>query len=178
MGQLMVHNHITHRETAQAPGARFAPASVEGMDLDGGPGGLERLPLRGRNRAVMLLVLSTECQFCEQNMPNWRRLVDEVASLGADAPEIVALSVSPAADTRDYLQRHGVDVRTMLIEVEALRTLGLSGYPGTVTVVPETREMLPREGVLSETEQQQLLDWARDQQSSRVGGEIADAGDH
>ena len=47
-----------------------------------------------------------------------------------------------------------------------------------MTVVPETREMLPREGVLSETEQQQLLDWARDQQRSRVGGEIADAGDH
>ncbi|MFW6198873.1 MAG: hypothetical protein ACOC5E_03525, partial [Acidobacteriota bacterium] len=66
LGRLLVHNHVLHGDAPEAPGLRFAPASVPAASLEGEAGELE---IVGQERRLLLLVLSTDCPFCRQNMP-------------------------------------------------------------------------------------------------------------
>ncbi len=157
LGQLTYHNVVVHGRLTQAVPS-VAPVELPVTTLTGQA---VTLPLAGRDRAVVLLVLSTECPFCEQNMPEWRELAEAIGRLGPGAPELLALSVSPAEDTRRFLREHGVDVPAMLVDRAVLTLLGLPGYPSTVTVNPIDRAMAAYTGVLTSGDQRVLISWAR-----------------
>lgn len=158
LGKLTYHNTVTHGADAPRQGVQVAPVDIPAMSIGGQ---LVDLTIQGRERSLILLVLSTSCRYCEQNMPAWHRLVQEVRSLGPDAPELVALSVSTADETQAYLQDHGIDVPVLLIDPTVLTLLGLTGYPSTLTVERTTRSMATWSGVLEEGDHRALLSWAR-----------------
>lgn len=161
LGQLTYHNVVVHGQAEPAT-VRTAPVDLPVTSIAGQPASL---PVDGRN--LMFLVLSTECRYCEQNMPEWRRLVAEVRALGDTAPEVVVLSVSEARETERYLERHGVDVPVMLIDPSVLELLGLDGYPSTV-VVDAGRALSAWSGVLDTAEHAALLAWARSAASTSL----------
>lgn len=154
LGQLMHHNYVVHDEGRSAPA--LAPADVPALDGAGVPAAVV---LADRARPLLMLVLSTECPFCEANMPNWKALAAQMER--EDAPELVVLSVSPAQATRAYLERHGLQVGFRVIDPSALELLGLEGYPSTVAFHPGDRRLRTWTGVLTEGDQRAVLAWGR-----------------
>ena len=155
LGQLVQHNYVTHGEP-EFDGVRFAPTTLPARSVDG-----EAAPvLLGEDRPELLLVLSTTCAFCQENMPNWRLLTEELQALGAEAPRVTVLSVSPAADTREFLAEHGLDVPVRLIDRAVLELLGIGGYPTTVAVDAGTRSLAAWSGVLVPAKREVVLAWA------------------
>lgn len=155
LGQLTYHNTVVHSRTVES--RAVAPVEIPGASLDGS---LTSLAVEGRERPLMLFVLSTECPFCEQNMAGWRRLSAELSAQGEGAPEVVVLSVSPAAETRAYLEAHGVQARVVMVERSVLKLLGLTGYPSTVVIDGGSRDMTAWSGVLDEYDHRALMAWS------------------
>ncbi len=155
LGKLTYHNTVEHSQTVQT--RAVAPLEIPGASLDGT---MTSLAVEGRQRALMLLVLSTECPFCEQNMPAWKRLVTELAAQADTGPEVVVLSVSPPEATRAFLAAHGVGARVVIVDRSVLRLLGLRGYPVTIAVQPGSRAMTAWSGVLNEADHRTLMVWA------------------
>jgi hypothetical protein len=110
-------------------------------------------------RPTLLLVLSADCRYCEQNARQWRQLV---ASLGGpeSSSAVLALSLSDAEETAEYLEDNDLEVPVLLVDREGLRTLGLPGVPGTIVLDPESNTMRSWIGVLSESETEKILTWA------------------
>ena len=158
LGQIALHNHVTHpEELRRAAEPRFAPVRISARTLDGAAGDLR---IHDRQRPLLLLVLSTDCPFCKQNMPNWRRIVQQVEALGETAPEVLVLSVSSSQETSSYLTAHGIDVPALLIERSELGSLDLTGFPSTVAIVPAARSVQSWPGVLNDVAQETILAWA------------------
>lgn len=159
LGQLVVHNHQTHQSPPRAPLA-LVPDAVDTTDLEG-----TAAPLATRDveRPTLLLVFSTECPFCERNMPEWRSLVGSLRELGAEGPDIIALSLSSAADSTEFLSAHGVEVPVRLIDDDALEDLGLMGTPATVGVRPGAATLDTWIGLLGESGGTEVLAWASNQ---------------
>ena len=156
LGQLVVHNHRSHA-SPPASAVALVPDALEATDLAG-----KAAPLATGDveRATLLLVLSTECRFCERNMPEWRSLVGSVRELGSGGPDIVALSISPAADTTEFLSAHGVNVPVLLIDDDVLAGLGIPGTPATVGVRPGAETLETWLGMLDRDDTAEVLAWA------------------
>jgi hypothetical protein len=154
LGQLVHHNYVVHADGGSGP--MLAPAHVPAVD---GDGVAAPLVLVERSRPLLMLVMSTECPYCEANMPNWRSLAERIDD--TDGPEIVVLSVSDAAATRAFLERHGLEVPFRVIDSSALELLGIDGYPGTVAFHPEDRVLRDWAGVLDDADQEAVAAWAR-----------------
>jgi hypothetical protein len=107
----------------------------------------------------LLLVLSADCRYCEQNAPEWRGLVAALGSIDSP-PEVIALSLSDAEDTAVYLEESELEVPALLIDRTGLAALGLPGVPGTIALDPGSASMRSWVGVLSETEVEAILTWA------------------
>jgi hypothetical protein len=133
------------------------PEVIPTKTLAGGAGVLEAHNL---GRPTLLFVLSADCRYCEQSAPQWRGLV---ASLGdADSPlAMFALSLSDAEATTRYLEANDLEVPALLIEPAQLPGLGLRGVPGTVALDPASSTMRSWIGVLSESEAETILTWAK-----------------
>ena len=84
-------------------------------------------------RPTLLLVLSADCRYCEQNAPAWQGLVDSLGRTES-APAVLALSLSDAENTRRYLEDNHLEVPVFLIDQAELAALGLPGVPGTITL--------------------------------------------
>lgn len=156
LGQMAHHNYLGHVDSLAE--TTLAPGDLPAADLAG-----QTAPvlLAGRERPLLLLVLSTDCPFCEANMPNWRALADQIARRGAEAPELMVLSVSESGETRDYLARHGIDLPVRLISPSVLSLLGIPGYPGTVAFHPSSPALLAWTGVLEDGDQEAVMSWSR-----------------
>lgn len=155
LGKLLHHNYVVHAPKVSE--VRKAPGVIPARDA---AGARATLAVKGSERQLLFLVLRTTCPFCEENMPNWDRLAGDLAPLGAEAPEIVVLSLSPAAETRAYLQRHRLDLPVRYVDRSVLPLLGLVGVPATVAVDPETLSLSVWDGVLGDPEREAILAWS------------------
>lgn len=133
-----------------------APAAISGMTLAGEPWEIDAENLK---RPTLLLVLSADCRYCEQNAPTWRELI---ASIGESKtpPEVLALSLSDAEDTGRYLEDNYLEVAVLLIDQAELVALGLRGVPGTIALDPGSETMRSWIGVLSKSGVSTILTWA------------------
>ena len=158
LGQLLHHNYVTH-DTVEASGLVVAPAVVPASTMSG-----RAAPVRVRDSAEssLLLVLSTECPFCEQNMPAWRALAAELSRRGPAAARPIVLSVSEPAATEEFLRRHGLDLPVRIVDRAALPLLGVTGFPATVGVDARTGAVAAWTGVLGAAAQEAVLAWAAD----------------
>ena len=138
------------------PISSAAPAVISAMTLSGE---LRAIDAENLKRPTLLLVLSADCRYCEQNAPTWRELI---ASIGESEtpPEVLALSLSDAEDTGRYLEDNHLEVPVLLIGPAELVALGLRGVPGTVALDPGSETMRSWIGVLSEPETATILTWA------------------
>ena len=155
LGQLVHHNYVIHGEPTEGA---LAPPDVPASSADGA---VAPVNLAGRERPLLLLVMSTECGFCEANMPNWRQLAGGIGTAGDQAPDLLVLSVSPADATEAYLQRHGLDLPFRVISPASLPLLGIEGYPGTVAFHPDDPTLRVWAGVLEAPHQEAILSWSR-----------------
>ncbi|NKB88580.1 MAG: hypothetical protein GKS06_10200 [Acidobacteria bacterium] len=156
LGRQVHHNYVVHGATATS-GLVTAPLALPASGLDGAK---SPLALRDVDTPKMLYVLSTECQFCEQNMSEWRALSASLRGVGPDGPRPVVLSVSGADATREFLDRHGLDVDVRLIDKSVLPLLGVGGYPATLAVDPNSGAVASWSGVLREPDHGAILAWA------------------
>lgn len=157
LGRQVHHNYVVHPRTVASAGVAVAPMAVPATTVAG-----EAAPLAIRDvpRARLLLVMSTDCPFCEENMPEWQHLTGALRAMGDAHPAPVVLSVSSGEETAAYLARHGLQAEVRLIDRAVLPLLGLTGYPATVAVDPSTGAISSWTGVLDDAEHQALLAWA------------------
>ncbi len=160
LGRQVHHNYVEHPRTVASVGVAVAPMTVPATTI---AGDAASLAIRDVPRARMLLVMSTDCQFCEENMPEWQFLTDALRAMGDKHPAPVVLSVSGADETAAYLARHGLQAEVRLVDRAVLPLLGLTGYPATVAVDPSTGAISSWTGVLDDAEHQALLAWAASQ---------------
>lgn len=153
LGGLVRHNYVEHGASEQAAGRVAAPAALPAADASGDPVSVR---LNEHEGPVLLLVLSTQCPFCEENMDSWRSLVNSwrAASPGA---EVLALSIGTSEQTRTYLAAHRMDVPFHTITPAVLPLLGATGYPTTAVFVPADRSLAVWGGVLGEAERIAIL---------------------
>jgi len=151
------HNYVVHPRSVASEGVAVAPMTVPARSASGG---VAPLAVRSVPRAQLLLVVSTDCPFCEQNMTEWRRLTGALSALGDHAPTAVVLSVSGAEATATYLERHGLRAEVRLIDRAVLPLLGVTGYPATVAVDPSTGAISSWTGVLGDADHQAIMAWA------------------
>jgi hypothetical protein len=140
----------------QPPTTAAAPQEILAITLDGDSRTIDAENLK---RRTLLLVLSAECRYCEQNARQWRELISSLGR-GDSSPPVIALSLSDAEDTAGYLEDNKLEVPVLLIDREGLRALGLPGVPGTIVIDPGSDTMRSWIGVLSEAEASTILTWA------------------
>jgi len=165
LAQQVHHNYVVHPRTVASEGVAVAPMTVPARSATGG---VAPLAVRAVPRAQLLLVVSTDCPFCEQNMSEWRRLTDALDALGDTRPTAVVLSVSGPEETAAYLERHGLEAEVRLIDRAVLPLLGVTGYPSTVAVDPSTGAISSWTGVLGDADHQAIMAWAESR-----GGEVS-----
>lgn len=157
LAQQVHHNYVVHPRSLASEGIAVAPMTVPARSASGS---VAPLALRSVPRAQLLLVVSTDCPFCEQNMSEWRRLTDALSALGDARPVAVVLSVSGAEETLAYMARHGLQAEVRLIDRAVLPLLGVTGYPSTVAVDPSTGAISSWTGVLGDADHQAIMAWA------------------
>ena len=133
-----------------------APKTIAARNL---AGDVQAVDPENLKRPTLLLVLSADCRYCEQNAPQWRGLIASID--GAESPPaVIALSLSDAEDTARYLEANELEVPVLLIDQAELAALGLPGVPGTIALDPGSETMRSWIGVLSESEAATILTWA------------------
>jgi len=154
-GTFVYQNHWAQPESSP-PIPSTTPVAIPVRSLGGETGALDAGNLK---HPTLLLVLSADCRYCEQNAPTWRELI---ASIGESKtpPEVLALSLSDAEDTGRYLEANALTVSVLLIDQAGLAVLGLRGVPGTIALDPGSDTMRSWIGVLSESEVATILTWA------------------
>ena len=157
LAQQVHHNYVVHPRSLASEGVAVAPMTVPAKSASGG---VAPLAIRSVSRAQVLLVMSTDCPFCEQNMPEWRRLTDSLKGLGDARPTAVVLSVSGAEETAAYLERHGLQAEVRLVDRAVLPLLGINGYPSTGAVDPSTGAISSWTGILGEADHQAIMAWS------------------
>lgn len=145
LGSLVRHNGAEHGG-GQAVGRVSAPSAVPAADAAGRP---RPVDLAGRSRPVLLLVLSTECPFCAENMTAWKRLVSEWRTLPGEA-DVLALSIGTTQQTEAYLRDHGLDLEYRTVTPAVLPLIGATGYPTTAVYLPADRSLAVWPGMLRE----------------------------
>ena len=154
-GGLVYQNHWAQPEKP-APISSDTPEAISTRTLNGEAGLLGPENLK---RPTILLVLSADCRYCEQNAPQWRGLIASLGDAGS-APAVLALSLSDAEGTTRYLKDNHLEVPVLLIDQAELVALGLPGVPGTIALDPGSDTMRSWIGVLSESETETILTWA------------------
>ena len=157
LAQQVHHNYVVHPRSVASEGVAVAPITVPARSPSGAAA---PVTVRSVSRARVLLVVSTDCPFCEQNMTEWRRLAEELSRLGDSGPQAVVLSVSDAEETSAYLARHGLQAEVRLIDRAVLPLLGVGGYPATVAVDPSTGAIASWTGVLGDADHSAIMAWA------------------
>jgi hypothetical protein len=156
LGILVYHNHWGHQAGPTAISATV-PEAIHGRTLAGRSQDLKTGSL---DQSILLIVLSADCRYCEQNASQWRTLIASLSSAADSTPAVLALSLSKAEDTARYLEVNELEVPVLLINGEELAALGLPGVPGTITLDPGSDTMRSWIGVLSESEAATILTWA------------------
>ena len=147
------------------PPPAAAPAAIMGLGADGEASPID---IAGRDRPLIAFVLSVDCPFCRQTLPYWRNIAEQVEAGGEQAPEIVILSLSPAAETAAYLAEHRLPSNFIVINNDELGPLDVPGVPATFAFSTDAEPMQRWVGVLNDTQVNVLLSWARAATEKRV----------
>lgn len=153
LGSLVRHNYVAHGGAGQVAGRVSAPIEVPASDATGNP-----LPVRlsEQRQPVLVLVLSTQCPYCAENMEAWKRLVAAWRGAVPDG-EVLALSIGSVAQTREYLDDHGLAVDFRTVDPAVLPLIGATGYPTTAVYVPADGSLAVWSGLLGEAEHEAVL---------------------
>jgi peroxiredoxin len=109
---------------------------IQLTDLDGRPWRLKESLERG---AVLLAFFKTSCPTCQMTFPYLQRLMD---SAGAGAPQLVAITQDDAAATRQFDEKFGVSMPTLVDEPRtwpASNAYRITHVPSLFLVEPDGR---------------------------------------
>jgi len=81
-----------------------------------------------KNGRTLVLAISTQCHFCKESTPFYRRLEQEVGR----GVKMVAVLPQPAAEAEQYLKNEGV--RVDQVRQVSLGTIGVRGTPTILLV--------------------------------------------
>lgn len=71
----------------------------------------------------VLFVFNTTCPICRENLPNWKRLYEEIWRHHSDRAQVYAVSLHPEELTRSYVEEHDLPFPVFLFPVPKLATL-------------------------------------------------------
>jgi peroxiredoxin len=107
----------------------------------------------GGSRQV-LLILDTTCSFCRASLPAWEDLSGRLASVGEPVVHVYGISLSPVAETRLYVDEHGLTFPVLRFPDEKIRYLyRANGVPQVIVLDHEGRVIHTRPGELDEGEE-------------------------
>lgn len=122
-----------------------------------GADGAQRALSAWRGRFVLLNVWASWCAPCREEMPSLRRLA---GALGADAPQVVLLSIDKSSQAAtDFLREIGVTELASFHdpELQVSKLIGVRGAPTTVLIDPQGREIGRIEGAAHWDAEEALL---------------------
>ena len=102
-------------------------------------------------RRQVLLVFTTTCGFCLENLPAWKTIVAELGALHAPEVAVYGISLDPEAETRRYVIEH--ELPFPVLEFPDPRTARLyraKGVPITLVLDHEGTVLHARLGALGD----------------------------
>jgi hypothetical protein len=137
---------IYHRDTTSPPHYTFNDVS---------PGDVLRLAdiSFSQHRRTIILALQQGCQFCEESMPFYRRILTATSA----RPDLNVLAILPQepSKARNYLESHGVHVSE--IRQKPLQALKVLGTPTVIVVDHNSEVQQVWVGLLSRAEEEYAL---------------------
>jgi Redoxin len=124
-----------------------ATAAAAGTNLKGRLPGVDW----SRNGRTLVLAISTQCHFCRESTPFYRKLQQEAGK----NVKMVAVLPQPVAEAEQYLNGEGVHVDQ--VKQASLGTIGIHGTPTMLLVDGKGVVAKVWTGKLSEPEQEQVL---------------------
>jgi peroxiredoxin len=125
----------------------WAP-TFEATTLEGEPVLIGRAEEGARQ---VLLLFDTTCPFCRTSLPAWENLSNRLASAGEPVVRVYGISLSPDAETRLYVDEHGLTFPVLRFPEEKLRYLyRANGVPQVIVLDHEGRVIHTRPGELEE----------------------------
>ena len=111
-------------------------------------GNATELTFEGGDRESLLLVFTTSCPACKENLPHWRQLWDR----HADRYRIVGVAIDDLDSTRTYVAEHEMPFPVYVPESprEVPRRYGITGVPQTLHLGTDGRVKQSRLGVMNE----------------------------
>lgn len=149
----MHHNRVVHSRPTRAETP--IPAEIPVL------GDSEGVPLLGRDRPLILALVSSSCRYCLDSAPAWRELTGELESMPALAPDFIFLSVSPWDETHEFLRASGIEAPFYLIDPSVLPLLGAPGYPTTIGIGVVGTDVARWIGAVEAAEVAAISQWAR-----------------
>ncbi|SPF53650.1 exported hypothetical protein [Candidatus Sulfopaludibacter sp. SbA4] len=104
-----------------------------------------------KNGRTLVLAISTQCHFCKESTPFYRRLEQEVGKV----VKMVAVLPQPAHEAEQYLKDEGVQVDQ--VKQVSLGTIGVRGTPTILLVDSKGVVTKVWTGKLKAEEQEQVL---------------------
>lgn len=156
VGHRLFHAFVPEGDTSVFRGNVPAPKTFPIALTDGRA---SSLTLVGREKPLLLYVLSVDCGFCARNLPGWVELKQDAAETNREPlVDIVVLSVSSAGETLPYLMAADLDVSSYQVRAHDLGRLGATGFPTTIAYTPENPAVIGVwTGVLSARDREEIL---------------------
>lgn len=83
----------------------------------------------------LLFFFTTTCPFCLETLPAWKRIAEEVQTVGRGAVRVYGVSLSAEGETRDYARVHGLPFPVVFFPEPRLERLyRVLGVPFTVVL--------------------------------------------
>ncbi len=103
--------------------------AFEGVSLDGTP---VKVTYQDPNKRYLFFLLSTTCSICENNLPNWNTLVDEIKDTNTI---IYGLTLEDQKVTQDYISTKATSFKVATInDINFSRIYKVYGYPLTFLI--------------------------------------------
>jgi len=110
------------------------------------------------SRLNILIAMTTQCHYCMESLPFYRRLSQAVASQGRGV-SLRAASSEPIETVRSFLAGHDVPVSQVL--TTSFKSIGVTGTPTMFLVDPSGTVKRAYIGKLSEKQEGEILAFVR-----------------
>ena len=99
----------------------------------------------------VLFLFDTTCPFCLTSLPAWKNLSARLANVGEPVVHVYGISLDPDAETRLYVDGHGLTFPVLRFPEEKLRYLyRANGVPQVIVLDHEGQVIHTRPGELEE----------------------------
>lgn len=130
------------------------PIPREQILLSSAAGTEELVRLTQRREPLLLFIISTDCEFCDKNLPVWGAILANADHV----VEVVVVSISDPAPTSQYIAGTSLESQKLRwASPGTLRSLGISAVPATVLIRPRANEALIWQGTLNAFRREQVL---------------------